>query len=71
MEGDSSHFRLASLDPLKKIDRLFACNVGEHVDLPQLVVIGDQIRHGNGGAHGSHPHEEPTFGDANRCAAEG
>ena len=31
-------------DPLllEKIDKLFACNVGEHVNLPQLVVVGDQ-----------------------------
>ena len=27
---------------LDKIDKLFACNVGEHIDLPQLVVVGDQ-----------------------------
>ncbi|KAH8722703.1 dynamin GTPase [Phaeosphaeriaceae sp. PMI808] len=27
---------------LDKIDKLFACNVGEYIDLPQLVVIGDQ-----------------------------
>jgi hypothetical protein len=27
---------------LDKIDRLFACNVGEYIDLPQLVVVGDQ-----------------------------
>ncbi|KAJ5124287.1 Dynamin [Penicillium bovifimosum] len=27
---------------LEKIDQLFACNVGEYVDLPQLVVVGDQ-----------------------------
>lgn len=27
---------------LDKIDRLFACKAGEHVDLPQLVVVGDQ-----------------------------
>ncbi|KAJ5544065.1 hypothetical protein N7494_005344 [Penicillium frequentans] len=27
---------------LEKIDRLFACNVGNYVDLPQLVVVGDQ-----------------------------
>ncbi|KAJ5052609.1 P-loop containing nucleoside triphosphate hydrolase protein, partial [Bipolaris maydis] len=27
---------------LEKIDKLFACNAGEYVDLPQLVVIGDQ-----------------------------
>ena len=27
---------------LEKIDRLFACGVGELVDLPQIVVVGDQ-----------------------------
>lgn len=27
---------------LEKIDKLFACNVGEYVSLPQLVVVGDQ-----------------------------
>lgn len=27
---------------LEKIDKLFACNVGEYIDLPQLVVVGDQ-----------------------------
>lgn len=32
------------VDPglLDKIDKLFACGVGEYVDLPQLVVVGDQ-----------------------------
>ena len=42
MQGNSSHFGLASPDLLEKIDKLFACNVGEYVDLPQLVVVGDQ-----------------------------
>ncbi|CAG8091590.1 unnamed protein product [Penicillium salamii] len=27
---------------LDKIDKLFACNVGEYINLPQLVVVGDQ-----------------------------
>lgn len=27
---------------LDKIDKLFACNVGNYIDLPQLVVVGDQ-----------------------------
>ncbi len=27
---------------LEKIDRLFACNVGDYIDLPQLVVVDDQ-----------------------------
>lgn len=27
---------------LNKIDQLFACNVGSYIDLPQLVVVGDQ-----------------------------
>ncbi len=42
MEGDGSNFGLASPDLLENIERLFACNVGEYVDLPQLVVAGDQ-----------------------------
>ena len=33
---------LADPSLLEKIDKLFACNVGEYVDLPQLVVVGDQ-----------------------------
>lgn len=27
---------------LDKIDSLFACNIGEYINLPQLVVVGDQ-----------------------------
>ena len=27
---------------LEKINKLFACNVGDYIDLPQLVVVGDQ-----------------------------
>src|SRR5436190_2188433 len=27
---------------LNKIDKLFACGVGEYISLPQLVVVGDQ-----------------------------
>ena len=42
MESTGSNFGLASPDLLEKIDRLFACNVGEYIDLPQLVVVGDQ-----------------------------
>ncbi|KAI1264409.1 dynamin GTPase [Xylariaceae sp. FL1019] len=33
---------LMDSDLLQKIDRLFACNVGDYVDLPQLVVVGLQ-----------------------------
>ena len=33
---------LADPDLLEKIDQLFACNIGEYIDLPQLVVVGDQ-----------------------------
>jgi hypothetical protein len=43
--GDSvsgGHGILADPIMLDKIDRLFACNVGDYIDLPQLVVIGDQ-----------------------------
>ncbi|KAL1614812.1 hypothetical protein SLS54_009469 [Diplodia seriata] len=34
----------ALADPamLSKIDKLFACNVGHYIDLPQIVVVGDQ-----------------------------
>ena len=34
------------VDPglLNKIDKLFACGVGDHIPLPQLVVVGDQSR---------------------------
>ncbi|OJD31257.1 dynamin family protein [Diplodia corticola] len=33
---------LADPSMLSKIDRLFACNVGHHIALPQIVVVGDQ-----------------------------
>jgi GTPase SAR1 family protein len=33
---------LVSSTLLERIDKLFACNAGEYVDLPQLVVVGDQ-----------------------------
>jgi ABC-type molybdenum transport system ATPase subunit/photorepair protein PhrA len=33
---------LADPTLLGKIDKLFACNVGEYINLPQLVVVGDQ-----------------------------
>ncbi|KAI0154591.1 dynamin GTPase [Xylariaceae sp. FL1272] len=38
----SSKSSLMDSDLLHKIDRLFACNVGDYVDLPQLVVVGLQ-----------------------------
>jgi len=38
MEGNGLYFGLTSPDLLRKIDRSFPCNVGEYVDLPQLVV---------------------------------
>ena len=42
MDGTDSTFGLASPHLLEKIDQLFACNVGEYIDLPQLVVVGHQ-----------------------------
>jgi GTPase SAR1 family protein len=33
---------LADPELLEKMDQLFACNIGEYVNLPQLVVVGDQ-----------------------------
>lgn len=42
-DPEQEHARtLADHYSLEKIDKLFACNVGEYVSLPQLVVIGDQ-----------------------------
>lgn len=40
--GDPGHNRLADPALLDKIDKLFSCDVGKHIDLPQLVVVGDQ-----------------------------
>ncbi|EEP80954.1 predicted protein [Uncinocarpus reesii 1704] len=37
-----SYSKLGDPALLDKIDRLFSCNVGEYIDLPQLVVVGDQ-----------------------------
>lgn len=42
MESDDLSIGLASADLLEKIDGLFAFKIGEYVDLPQLVVVGDQ-----------------------------
>lgn len=40
--ASTSSTTLASPAMLSKIDALFACNVGHHIDLPQIVVVGDQ-----------------------------
>lgn len=42
MAADVAYSRLGDPALLDKIDQLFACNVGEYIDLPQLVVVGDQ-----------------------------
>ncbi len=46
LEGGSSESggsrNMADPVMLDKIDKLFACNVGHYIDLPQLVVVGDQ-----------------------------
>ncbi|KAJ5998589.1 hypothetical protein N7451_006399 [Penicillium sp. IBT 35674x] len=39
---NSSSLMLADPILLEKIDKLFACNVGEYISLPHLVVVGDQ-----------------------------
>ncbi|GLB04177.1 hypothetical protein AtubIFM57258_009893 [Aspergillus tubingensis] len=41
-EGDSGSKHLNSSELLKKIDKLREKNIGKHVPLPQLVVVGDQ-----------------------------
>lgn len=38
----ADRYGLGSPLMLEKIDKLFACGVGELVDLPQIVVVGDQ-----------------------------
>ncbi|KAL4999961.1 P-loop containing nucleoside triphosphate hydrolase protein [Aspergillus recurvatus] len=41
-EPASSNPRLTDPSLLEKFDKLFACNVGDYVALPQLVAVGDQ-----------------------------
>jgi hypothetical protein len=40
--AETAYKRIGDPVLLDKIDKLFACNVGEYIDLPQLVVLGDQ-----------------------------
>lgn len=40
---DGDYAQIADPVLLERVDRLFACNVGELIDLSQLVVVGDQI----------------------------
>jgi GTPase SAR1 family protein len=42
VHASDHHDSLADPALLDKIDKLFACNVGEYINLPQLVVVGDQ-----------------------------
>ncbi|KAF3015151.1 hypothetical protein E8E15_003066 [Penicillium rubens] len=42
IETRTRSLELADPALLEKIDKLFACNMGEYVSLPQLVVVGDQ-----------------------------
>jgi hypothetical protein len=39
---DADYARISDPVLLNKVDKLFAHNVGDLVDLPQLVVVGDQ-----------------------------
>lgn len=41
MKGPSNH-KMVDATLLTKIDKLFACGVGDQIALPQLVVVGDQ-----------------------------
>ena len=40
--GEDSQYGLADPVSLEKIDKLFACGVGDLISLPQIVVVGDQ-----------------------------
>lgn len=39
---DGQHYGFGDPVVLEKIDRLFACGVGDYINLPQIVVVGDQ-----------------------------
>lgn len=39
---EEQHYGLGDPACLEKIDRLFACGVGDLINLPQIVVVGDQ-----------------------------
>jgi Dynamin family len=39
---EDSQYGLADPVSLEKIDKLFACGVGDLISLPQIVVVGDQ-----------------------------
>ena len=41
-DSNASASNLADPILLNKIDKLFECGVGDYIDLPQLVVVGDQ-----------------------------
>ena len=41
-DSNVSHALLGDPALLETIDQLFACNVGQYINLPQLVVVGDQ-----------------------------
>jgi Dynamin family len=41
MDNDC-HYGLADPASLVKIDKLFACGVGDLISLPQIIVVGDQ-----------------------------
>lgn len=41
-ESPESATMLGDPTLLETIDQLFACNVGQYINLPQLVVVGDQ-----------------------------
>lgn len=41
-DNETTYKKIGDPALLDKIDKLFACNVGEYIDLPQLVVVGDQ-----------------------------
>ena len=42
MAATQSSFGLVDTALLNKLDRLFACNAGDYVDLPQIVVVSNQ-----------------------------
>ena len=39
---DAAHHGLGDPSMLERIDALFSCGAGKHVNIPQIVVVGDQ-----------------------------
>ena len=39
---NAKHHGLGDSSMLERIDALFSCSAGDHIDIPQIIVVGDQ-----------------------------